>query len=237
MRLMQAEAQIAIVTGAERGLGLAVSRALAARGFTVIPTSRDIKLARQVANELVKAGGQAIPYQVDVIDDKSVEKFATQLTSNVERADLLINNAGICIDTVDQASLTSLDLVRDTLETNLFGAWRMCKAFLPLMVERGHGRIINISSKMGQLETMGTTSPGYRVSKTALNALTCMLAAEVEGTGVLVNSVEPGWMKTEMGGPDAPRSAEDGAETVIWAATSNSVGTGCFYFDRRLIPW
>jgi NAD(P)-dependent dehydrogenase (short-subunit alcohol dehydrogenase family) len=125
-----------------------------------------------------------------------------------------------------------------TLETNFLGAWRVCKAFVPIIRESGSGRIVNISSAMGQLETMGVDSPAYRVSKTALNALTGMLAADLAGAKILVNAVDPGWIRTDMGGPGAPRSVEEGARTPVWLATlPEGSPSGGFYFERRLIPW
>jgi NAD(P)-dependent dehydrogenase (short-subunit alcohol dehydrogenase family) len=131
-----------------------------------------------------------------------------------------------------------LDSVREALEANLFGAWRLCEAFVPLMQRNGYGRIVNISSGMGALNDMGGGSPAYRVSKTALNALTRILASELRGSGILVNSVSPGWVRTDMGGSDASRSVEEGADTPIWAATLPDNGpTGGFFRDRRPASW
>ena len=131
-----------------------------------------------------------------------------------------------------------LDVVRETLGLNLFGAWRLCEAFVPLMQRNNYGRIVNVSSGMGALNEMRGGSPAYRVSKTALNALTRILASELWGSGILVNSVCPGWVRTDMGGSGASRSVEEGADTLVWAATLADNGpTGGFFRDRRPITW
>jgi NAD(P)-dependent dehydrogenase (short-subunit alcohol dehydrogenase family) len=131
-----------------------------------------------------------------------------------------------------------LDRVREALEANLLGAWRLCEVAIPLMRRHGYGRIVNISTGLAALEDMGGGSPGYRVSKTGLNALTRILASELRGSGILVNSVEPGWVHTDMGGFRAPRPVEEGAEGAVWAATlSNNGPTGGFFRDRRPVPW
>ena len=152
---------------------------------------------------------------------------------------ILVNNAGICVDDCDSAINANLDVVRQTLDTNLFGAWRVTRALVPLMVgRRPAGRIVNISSGMGQLDSMGHNSPAYRVSKAALNCLTGMTASELLDSGILVNAVDPGWMRTEMGGPTAPLSAEEGAEDPVRLALVGSDGTtGGFYLRGRLIGW
>ena len=133
---------------------------------------------------------------------------------------------------------TSTSIWRETFETNLFGAVRMCRGTVPLMKKLRYGRIVNISSGLGQLHQMGEGSPAYRVSKAALNALTRTLAAEVAGSGILVNSMSPGWVKTDMGGEEAPRTVEEGADTAVWLSLLPSNGpTGQFFRDRKPIPW
>jgi NAD(P)-dependent dehydrogenase (short-subunit alcohol dehydrogenase family) len=149
-----------------------------------------------------------------------------------------VNNAGISNDEGQRGVDADLYRVREALETNLLGAWRLCGVAIPLMQRDNYGRIVNISTGLAALEDMGGGWPGYRVSKTALNALTRILASELRGSGILVNSVCPGWVQTEMGGSAAPRPVEEGADTPVWAATLPKGGpTGGFFRDRRPIPW
>jgi NAD(P)-dependent dehydrogenase (short-subunit alcohol dehydrogenase family) len=178
-------------------------------------------------------------HQLDVTDPDSMRRLAADAVQRLGRVDILVNNAAVFLerldDTVEQADL---DVVRATLMTNLIGAWRMCQAILPLMQRQRSGRIVNVSSGSGQLSEIGPGHPGYRVSKTALNALTGVLAAELAGTNILVNAVCPGWVRTDMGGPDAPRTVAEGADTVVWAALLPDGGpSGRFFRDRRPIPW
>ena len=155
------------------------------------------------------------------------------------RTDILINNAGIMIDPRGSRLLDSeLKTYRDTLETNAFGPLLITQALLPLMKKRNYGRIVNLSSGRGQLSEMGSGTPAYRISKTALNALTRIVAAETRGSNILVNSLRPGWVKTDMGGPYAPRTVAQGADTAVWLATLPDGGpTGGFFRDRKPIPW
>jgi NAD(P)-dependent dehydrogenase (short-subunit alcohol dehydrogenase family) len=156
--------------------------------------------------------------------------------------EILVNNAGILIDPLDPAAgsvfHTKVDTLRRTYETNVYGPLQLCQALIPLMQVRGYGRVVNISSGMGQLSEMNGGYPGYRLSKTALNALTRIFADELKGTNILVNSVCPGWVRTDMGGPKASRSVEEGVYTIVWLATLPSGSpTGQFFRDRQPIPW
>jgi NAD(P)-dependent dehydrogenase (short-subunit alcohol dehydrogenase family) len=154
------------------------------------------------------------------------------------RLDILVNNAGIYIDRGMRVTEVDLALVRQTLETNFFGALRLCQLLVPLMERHGYGRIVNISSQLGSLKNMTGYSLAYKTSKTALNAPTRILAAEQEGTNILVNAVNPGWVQTDMGGSHAPRSLEKGAETAVWLATLPEDGpTGGFFLDKRPYDW
>jgi NAD(P)-dependent dehydrogenase (short-subunit alcohol dehydrogenase family) len=217
---------IAVVTGANRGIGREVARQLAARGDTAIVTARDRAAAEQVAKEI---GGR--PAQLDVSDPDSVARLASEL----DAVDVLVNNAAIHYDTWQRAVTADLDVVREALETNLLGAWRTAIALAPLLRASAHPRIVNVSSGAGQLSDMGGGTPAYRVSKAALNALTRMLAAELGG--VLVNSVCPGWVATDMGGPGG-RPVSEGAASVLWAVDLPDDGpTGGFFRDGRPLPW
>jgi NAD(P)-dependent dehydrogenase (short-subunit alcohol dehydrogenase family) len=155
------------------------------------------------------------------------------------RADVLVNNAGVMLDGGGRriADL-SLDVLQATLEVNLYGALRVTQALLPMMRRHRYGRIVNLSSGLGQLADMGSGTPAYRISKTALNAFTRILAAELEGTNIKVNSLCPGWVRTDLGGPNAPRSVEEGADTAVWLATLPDKGpSGGFFRDRKRIAW
>lgn len=228
---------VALVTGANRGIGLEVARQLAQKGMTVILGSRDIEKGQAAAKMLATEGLKVLPRKVDVTEQESIDHLAAQVEEELGRLDVLINNAGILYDTWQQASDADLDIVHSALETNTFGPWRMCKAFIPLMRRGERGRIVNVSSEGGSLTNMGGGTPAYSVSKAALNALTRMLAAELRGSGILVNSVCPGWVATEMGGAGG-RPVEQGAAGVVWAATLPDSGpTGGFFRDGKPLPW
>jgi NAD(P)-dependent dehydrogenase (short-subunit alcohol dehydrogenase family) len=227
--------RLALVSGGNRGIGLEVCRQLAERGYAVIMGSRDEENGRVAAEGLE---WNVIPQQLDVADAGSVDRMAAFLEDEFGRLDILVNNAGISNDEGQRGVDADLDRVKESLEANLFGAWRLCEMAIPLMRRNGYGRIVNVSTGLAALEDMGGGSPGYRVSKTALNALTRILASELRGSGILVNAVNPGWVQTDMGGSGATRSVEEGAEALVWAATlPNSGPTGGFFQDRRPVPW
>jgi len=232
---MTENGRVALVSGGNRGIGLETCRQLAERGLTVILGSRDEESGRAAAEGL---SGDVVVHQLDVADGKSVDRLATFVEDEFGRLDVLVNNAGISNDEGQRGIDADLDRVREALEANLLGAWRLCEVAIPLMQRNGYGRIVNISTGLAALEDMGGGSPAYRVSKTALNALTRILASELRGSGILVNSVCPGWVQTDMGGSRAPRPVEAGADTPVWAATlPNNGPTGGFFRDRRPIHW
>jgi NAD(P)-dependent dehydrogenase (short-subunit alcohol dehydrogenase family) len=228
--------RVALVSGGNRGLGREVARELAERGYWVVIGARDLSRGEETAREL---GARVVARQLDVTDEKSIVSCMRSIEDDFGRLDVLVNSAAIegggwSTNAVD----VDLDDVKDTLETNLFGAWRLTQAALPLMRSHGYGRIVNLSSGMGQLDDMGGHAPGYRVSKVSLNALTRMLDAELAGENILVNSCCPGWVRTDMGGPGAPRSVEEGADTPVWLATLADDGPrGGFFRNRAPIPW
>ncbi len=232
---MTEDGRVALVSGANRGIGREIVRQLAEKRITTILGSRDEEKGSTAAEGM---NGNVVVKRLDVIDEDSVYRLASFVEDEFGRLDILINNAGIANDSGQRGVDADLDSVREAMEANLFGAWRLCEAFVPLMQRNGYGRIVNISSGMGALNDMGGGSPAYRVSKTALNALTRILASELRGSGILVNSVSPGWVRTDMGGSDASRSVEEGADTPIWAATLPDNGpTGGFFRDRRPVSW
>jgi NAD(P)-dependent dehydrogenase (short-subunit alcohol dehydrogenase family) len=234
---MQGESLIAVVTGANRGIGLEVVRQLAARGMYVILGSRDAEKGTKAAGLLVAEGLNVVVYQLDITDQGSIDRFVTNVTTQFGRLDILVNNAGILYDTWQQALTADLNVVQSALETNTFGPWRMCQSCLPLLRHSHSGRIVNVSSEVGSLASMGAGAPAYSVSKVALNALTRLFAAELLGTGILVNSISPGWVATEMGGAGG-RSVVQGATSVVWGATLPDDGpTGGFFRDGKSLPW
>jgi NAD(P)-dependent dehydrogenase (short-subunit alcohol dehydrogenase family) len=229
---------VALVTGANRGIGLEVVRQLARLGFTVILGSRDERKGEEAAEALARDELKVYARRLDVTDEGSVEELRRWVLERFGRLDVLVNNAAILYDTWQRAENADFDTVREAFETNTLGAWRVSKAFIPLMRAGGRGRVVNVSSESGSLASMGGGTPAYSVSKAALNALTRMLADELRRDRILVNSVCPGWVATEMGGPNAPRTPAEGAASVVWAATLPDDGpTGGFFRDGEPLPW
>ncbi len=229
--------RVALVTGANRGIGREVARQLVARGLVTIFGARDPRQADAAARA---AGGHG--RQLDVTDQGSVDRLLASIEAEFGRLDVLVNNAAIGYDEGRRAGEVGLAAVEATLATNLIGPWRLCRAALPLMRRGGYGRIVNLSSGAGSFaETVqgrDPSAPAYSVSKAALNMLTLKLAYELAGTNILVNAVCPGWVRTDMGGPSADRSVEEGAETPVWLATLPDGGpSGGFFRDKRPTPW
>jgi NAD(P)-dependent dehydrogenase (short-subunit alcohol dehydrogenase family) len=227
---------LALVTGANRGIGYEVCRQLAGLGYEVILGSRDPAKGDAAAARLRGDGTVVTPLGLDVADDASVTAAAETITREHGRCDVLVNNAAVDYDTDQRAISADLERVHRAFETNVFGAWRTAQALLPLIRRSRHGRIVNVSSESGSLAGMSGGTPGYSVSKAALNALTRVLAAELRADGVLVNAVCPGWTATDMGGGGRP--IPDGAASVVWAVTLPDDGpTGGFFRDGRPLPW
>ena len=201
--------------------------------------ARDPEKGERAAAELKDEGLTIHSQALDVNDTKSVKRFVENVEKSYGAPGILVNNAGVYPEKTDAKFVdTKTSVWRETFETNLFGAMRMCREVVPFMKKLRQGRIVNMSSGLGQMHQMGEGSPAYRVSKAALNALTRTLAAEVAGSGILVNSMSPGWVRTTMGGEAAPRTVEEGADTAVWLATLPSNGpTGQFFRDRKPIPW
>ena len=225
------------MTGANRGIGLEVVRQLAHDGYLAILGARDAAKGAAAADQLRAEGLDVELRQLDVSDPDSVAAFGAALERDHGRLDVLVNNAAIDYDTWQRGVDADLDVVREAMETNLLGAWRTTQACLPLLRRSGSARIVNVSSGAGALTDMRGGTPAYRVSKTALNALTRILAVELRGDRILVNSVCPGWVATDMGGPGG-RPVEEGAASVMWAVRLDDDGpTGGFFRDGRRIDW
>ncbi|MGH9871862.1 MAG: SDR family oxidoreductase [Pyrinomonadaceae bacterium] len=229
--------RIALVTGANRGIGFEACRQLAAKGFVVLLTARDARKAKTAADAL-NGAGRVEPVVLDVDNADSLTKAAAEVASQHQRLDVLINNAGINYDTWETVENADIDgTVMETITTNLLGPWRVCQAFLPLLRKSPGGRIVNVSSESGSLAEMRAGPPAYQVTKAALNALTRTLAGELRDSKILVNSVCPGWVTTDMGGSGG-RPVAEGAAGIVWAATLPDGGpTGGFFQDGKPLPW
>lgn len=236
----------ALVTGANRGLGFEIAKQLGKAGFEVIIGGRETVKVERARMKLKEAGVNAFPIEIDVSNLDSIEPAFKIIESKFGRLDVLINNAGIMLDATIPASELDPNVLKRTLEVNTVGAFAMIQTFLPLMQKNNYGRIVNMSSTFGSLLDM--TNPeseyrsgqaaAYRISKAALNAVTAVFFNELEGSNILINSMCPGWCATDMGGEEAPRSAEQGADTAVWLASLPDGGpSGGFFADRKPRDW
>lgn len=238
-----AETRTALVTGGNRGIGLEISRQLARRGVLTAIGSRDRAKGEAAVAELAAEGLEPVVVELDVTNEESVKAAVEQTCHLFGRVDILVNNAGVVVGGLEHSGTTSvadveMDEVVATFDANLLGPLRMIQAVLPHMRKGEYGRIVNISSGFGQFAQMGPAHTAYRISKTALNALTAMAAADIGAGNIKVNSMSPGWVKTDMGGSNAVRSVEEGADTAVWLAMLDDDGpTGGFFQDRKQIPW
>jgi NAD(P)-dependent dehydrogenase (short-subunit alcohol dehydrogenase family) len=226
---------IALVTGANKGIGLEVVRQLATRGWRVFLTGRSLAAVRKAASPL---GSSVVPVPLDITSRISIEAAFSVVSQAVNHLDVLVNNAGILDH--DEGSVFELhpQRLRRMFETNTIGPLLVSQTFLPLLRKSESGRIINVSSGAGKLSDMGTWAPAYSISKTALNGVTGQFAAALRDSNIAVNSVCPGWVKTDMGGHEAPLTVEQGADTIVWLATEAPQSmTGLFIRDRKPIPW
>lgn len=236
---MNAE-RVVVITGASRGLGRAVAHELAARpGFRVVATARRLEDLGGLVAKLGMSGHVLETQGLDVTDDASAAALRAWLEQRFGRVDVLINNAGIMRERYTTSVLElPLDVLRETLETNLLGVLRVTQVLWPLLRASPAARVVNLASGLGQLSDMQAGVPAYRMSKTALNALTRILAAEASGSAIKVNAVCPGWCRTDLGGADAPKSPEEGIDSVLWLATLPDDGpSGGFFRDRQPIAW
>lgn len=237
--------RVALVTGGNRGIGFDVCRQLAKKGISVILSSRDAAKGVQKTAELESEGLDVTYAQLDVNDPDSIAELQRLVRKKWGRLDILVNNAGILLDDPAVESThpsgifeTDKNILMQTFETNVVGSYMVSEAFLPLMIEQEYGRIVNVTSGLSQLEHMQADFPAYRISKTALNAVTRIFAAKGRRHHVLVNSIDPGWVKTDMGGPNAPLNVEEASETIVWACTLPIDGpTGGFFREKMAVNW
>ncbi|HRY06744.1 MAG TPA: SDR family oxidoreductase [Hyphomicrobiaceae bacterium] len=236
------ETRVALVTGANRGIGLEIARQLARLGLLVGLGSRDPEKGRRAA-EVLRAEGLELPViGLDTADPSSCRRAVDEIVSIFGRLDVLVNNAGVFLDSKAKGEESALtvrpETVERTLWTNTLGPLMLMQAAVPVMEQQDYGRIVNVSSSLGQLSEMGPHNVGYRMSKTALNAATRTVAAELADSPIKVNAMCPGWVQTDMGGPNAPGTTEQAAETAVWLATLEEDGpTGGFFRDKAAIAW
>jgi NAD(P)-dependent dehydrogenase (short-subunit alcohol dehydrogenase family) len=226
--------RLALVTGSTRGIGREVARQLAARGDDVIVTGRDADDAARAAAEI----GARYSHPFDASDAASIEALARYAGTLSPHLDVLVNNAAVLLDEGESIARVDPAQFEATWRANTFGPFLLTQRLLPLLRASGHARVVNVSSGAGQLSSMRGYAPSYSTSKAALNAVTILFAHALRRDGILVNCADPGWVRTDMGGPSAPRSVEEGADTIVWLATLGDDGpTGGFFHDRRPVAW
>lgn len=227
------EQKIILVTGGNRGIGLAICKQLADMGHKVIMGSRDLAKGKKAA-ESIK--GDIHVRHLDVTKEVDIKNLAMNFRDHFGKLDVLINNAGLLIGNKGTTEV-NIDEVKRIMEANFYGPWRLSQVLLPLLKNSKEGRIINMSSAMGAWDSLTDGYAGYRLSKTSLNALTVQMANELSASGIKVNAMSPGWVRTDMGGEEAPLSVDEGADTATWLATAETIPTGKFFRDRQEISW
>ncbi|QJW88622.1 SDR family oxidoreductase [Spirosoma taeanense] len=229
----------ALITGANKGIGKEVARQLAARGFAVFIGARDMAKGRAASEELCQQGYESTFIQLDVTDPVSIKNACGTFSQKADHLDVLINNAGVLEDHGEDILKLNPEMLDRTFKANVSGPIMVIQDFLPFLQKSViGGRIINVSSGAGSLASMDTYAPAYSISKTALNAVTRQFAGALKNEKIAVNCVDPGWVRTDMGGPHASRPVEQGAETIVWLATDASqVETGKFWHDKREVEW
>lgn len=230
--------KIALVTGGNRGIGYELCKQLAESGFHVLLAGRDAAKGREAAQSIVHSGLAVSFIEMDIDDPESIFAAAVFVREQYGRMDVLVNNAAIYLDEGERLSETELPVLEQTMRSNFLGAYYVIRAFLPLMQMQNYGRIVNVSSGYGKYSAMDSEGTGaYKLSKLALNGMTRLLAAEITGN-IKINAVCPGWVRTQMGGPSAPRSAEQAARSILWLTQLDPDGpSGCFFRDGKRIDW
>ncbi len=229
---------IALITGANRGLGKQAAMEIADLGWEVVVGTRDAAAGQEIVDTILSLGKSASHITIDISDQDSIRKAAEQLASRIDHIDALLNNAGILLDEEESILETTPDKLLESFRINAVGPALVAAAFTPLLSKADSPRIVNVSSGAGQLCDMESWAPAYSISKTALNAVTRQLASTLRSDSISVNCVCPGWCRTDMGGPQATRSPEEGVNTIVWLATEAPHDwTGMFFRDRAEIPW
>ncbi|MFD1178981.1 SDR family oxidoreductase [Paenibacillus puldeungensis] len=235
---MSRDIKVALVTGGNRGIGYELVKLLALKGFKVILASRDPEKGHKAIQQLRKSNLDVSFVSIDVDNRESIRQASATVNERYGRLDVLINNAGVYLD--ENRKLVAMDpsILEKTMATNFFGVYHVIRSFIPLMEKQGYGRIINVSSEYGAMSEMSHQGVGaYKLSKLALNALTQLLAAENHGD-IKINAADPGWVSSDMGGPSAPRTPKQAAESILWLATIGPEGpNGGFFRDEKRIEW
>jgi NAD(P)-dependent dehydrogenase (short-subunit alcohol dehydrogenase family) len=235
---MSKDIKVALVTGGNRGIGYELVKQLAQKGFKVILASRDSEMGHEVAQKLKESNLDVSLLVMDVNNQESIRQAAITVNERYGKLDVLINNAGVYLE--ENKKLVAMDpsILEKTMATNFFGVYHVIRSFIPLMEKQGYGRIINVSSEYGAMSEMSYPGVGaYKLSKFALNGLTRLVAAEIN-SDIKINAVDPGWVSSDMGGPSAPRTPKQAAESIIWLATIGPEGpSGGFFRDGKPIDW
>jgi len=232
------EQRIALVTGANRGIGFETCRQLAKRGAEVILTARDEAKGQAAAEQLAAEGLPVTYHQLDVTDLDGINRLRDFVETKYGRLDILVNNAAVYLDERHSLLALDYDILEVTMATNTYGPLLLTQAFVPLMRRHDYGRIVNLSSGIGELSELGSSWPAYRLSKIMLNIQTRIIAGELEGSNILINAMCPGWVRSDMGGPNATKSIEDGADTAVWLALLPDDGPqGGYFRDRQPLEW
>lgn len=235
---MSKEIKVALVTGGNRGIGYELVKQLALKGFKVILASRDPEKGHKSVQQLRESNLDVSFVSIDVDNQESINQASTTVNERYGRLDVLINNAGVYLDENKKLVVTDPSILEKTMATNFFGVYHVIRSFIPLMEKQGYGRIINVSSEYGAMSEMSLTGVGaYKLSKFTLNGLTRLLAAEIHGD-IKINAVDPGWVSSDMGGPSAPRTPKQAAESILWLTTIGPEGpNGGFFRDGIRIDW
>ena len=233
------DSKIALVTGANRGIGYEICRQLARQEYQVILTSRSEEKGQMAAQQLAQEGLTVATYPLEVTDLDSVAQLKKHIVAQYGRLDVLVNNAGVYQDENERITEVDTDTFRQTMDTNLYGPFYLMQAFVPLMEQHGYGRIVNLSSGYGALSALDSPTVGsYKLSKVSLNALTRLMASAVNPNKIKINAADPGWVRTDMGGAGANRSVVEGADTPVWLATLPDDGpSGGFFYNRKPREW
>lgn len=230
--------KIALVTGGNRGIGLEICRRLLENNIYVLLAARDEQKGITAVEQLKTKNAEIDFIKLDVSNKNSIYEAVEKIEKEFNRLDILINNAGVFLDKNVPAANTNMQVLKDTFDVNLYGAVLLTQRIIPMMKKNGYGRIVNVSSRMGQFATLGSGSLAYRISKTALNGFTKIIASEIEDENIVISCCSPGWVKTQMGGMDAQRTVEQGADTPVWLALhSTGEQHGRFYADRTEEEW